>query len=81
MTLLTVHQDNHPTPAEFFLTGCEQTGNTHYTLAAQWPRAHTFFTTPDCTHTTHTTRNNNDQPPPPENFQRDDLQGGWITPE
>ncbi|MEU2863641.1 AfsA-related hotdog domain-containing protein, partial [Streptomyces mirabilis] len=113
MTLLTVHQDNHPTPAttatatatatgphpaaepdpttrtstetktgtstsaktpvdptrmprltttvpreyvhrstlaEVFLTGCEQTGNTHYTLTAQWPRAHTFFTTPDGTH-------------------------------
>ncbi|WP_240362091.1 AfsA-related hotdog domain-containing protein [Streptomyces sp. RLB1-9] len=25
-------------------------GNTHYTLTAQWPRAHTFFTTPDGTH-------------------------------
>ncbi|PBD02201.1 A-factor biosynthesis hotdog protein [Streptomyces sp. Ag82_O1-15] len=88
MTLLTVHQDNHPTPAttatgtgtsphpaaqtdptmprltttvpreyvhrstlaEVFLTGCEQTGDTHYTLTAQWPRAHTFFTTPDGTH-------------------------------
>ncbi|MEU1450562.1 ScbA/BarX family gamma-butyrolactone biosynthesis protein, partial [Streptomyces mirabilis] len=38
------------TLAEVFLTGCEQTGNTHYTLTAQWPRAHTFFTTPDGTH-------------------------------
>ncbi|MFF2518460.1 ScbA/BarX family gamma-butyrolactone biosynthesis protein, partial [Streptomyces sp. NPDC058086] len=106
MTLLTVHQDNQPTPAttspdthpstgagtdtateagagtgtaagttpldptrmprltttvpreyvhrstlaEVFLTGCEQTSDTHYTLTAQWPRAHTFFTTPDGTH-------------------------------
>ncbi|MFE4819365.1 AfsA-related hotdog domain-containing protein, partial [Streptomyces sp. NPDC056704] len=38
------------TLAEVFLTGCEQTGDTHYTLTAQWPRAHTFFTTPDGTH-------------------------------
>ncbi|WP_393096887.1 ScbA/BarX family gamma-butyrolactone biosynthesis protein [Streptomyces sp. LN325] len=86
MTLLTVHQDNHPTPgptttpgpaptppphptpmprltttvprdyvhrsslAEVFLTGSEKTGDNHYTLTAQWPRAHTFYTTPDGTH-------------------------------
>lgn len=83
MTLLTVHQDNHPTPhptptpppnpapttpmprltttvpreyvhrsslAEVFLTGSEKTGDHHYTLTAQWPRTHTFYTTPDNTH-------------------------------
>ncbi|MFF1746530.1 AfsA-related hotdog domain-containing protein, partial [Streptomyces mirabilis] len=38
------------TLAEVSLTGCEQTGDTPYTLTAQWPRAHTFFTTPDGTH-------------------------------
>ncbi|MEU1535847.1 ScbA/BarX family gamma-butyrolactone biosynthesis protein, partial [Streptomyces fagopyri] len=83
MTLLTVHQDNHPTPhttptpppdpapttpmprltttvpreyvhrsslAEVFLTGSEKTGDHHYTLTAQWPRTHTFYTTPHNTH-------------------------------
>ncbi|MFJ3309421.1 ScbA/BarX family gamma-butyrolactone biosynthesis protein [Streptomyces sp. NPDC086549] len=39
-----VHRSSH---AEVFLTGCEKHSDTHYTLAGQWPRAHTFFTSPD----------------------------------
>ncbi|MET9319554.1 ScbA/BarX family gamma-butyrolactone biosynthesis protein [Streptomyces sp. NPDC003038] len=35
--------------AEVFLTGCERTGMDTFTLTAQWPRAHTFFTSPDGT--------------------------------
>ncbi|MFJ4931827.1 ScbA/BarX family gamma-butyrolactone biosynthesis protein, partial [Streptomyces sp. NPDC088736] len=36
--------------AEVFLTGSEKTGDNHYTLTAQWPRTHTFYTTPHATH-------------------------------
>ncbi|MER5873950.1 ScbA/BarX family gamma-butyrolactone biosynthesis protein [Streptomyces sp. NPDC002044] len=35
--------------AEVFLTGCEPTGPHTYLLTGQWPRAHTFFTSPDGT--------------------------------
>lgn len=33
--------------AEVFLTGCEKTSENTFTLTGQWPRAHTFFTSPD----------------------------------
>ncbi|WP_306338654.1 AfsA-related hotdog domain-containing protein, partial [Streptomyces sp. KL118A] len=36
--------------AEVFLTDCAKTGPDTYTLTGQWPRAHTFFTTPDGRH-------------------------------
>ncbi|MEU3064023.1 ScbA/BarX family gamma-butyrolactone biosynthesis protein [Streptomyces subrutilus] len=36
--------------AEVFLTGCHRTGEHTFHLTGQWPRAHTFFTTPDHTH-------------------------------
>jgi 2-oxo-3-(phosphooxy)propyl 3-oxoalkanoate synthase len=39
-----VHRSSH---AEVFLTGCEKHTDTRYTLAGQWPRAHTFFTSLD----------------------------------
>ncbi|MFE9454476.1 ScbA/BarX family gamma-butyrolactone biosynthesis protein [Streptomyces sp. NPDC006739] len=39
-----VHRSSH---AEVFLTACEKNSATRYTLAGQWPRAHTFFTSPD----------------------------------
>ncbi|MFJ3222527.1 ScbA/BarX family gamma-butyrolactone biosynthesis protein [Streptomyces sp. NPDC086783] len=42
-----VHRASH---AEVFLTGCRKHDDAHYTLSGQWPRAHTFFTTPDGTH-------------------------------
>ncbi|MFJ2743713.1 ScbA/BarX family gamma-butyrolactone biosynthesis protein [Streptomyces sp. NPDC087440] len=35
--------------AEVFLTGCRQIEGTRFELTGQWPRAHTFFTTPDGT--------------------------------
>lgn len=41
-----VHRSSH---AEVFLTGCEKQSDSRFTLAGQWPRAHTFFTTPDGT--------------------------------
>ena len=33
--------------AEVFLTSCEKVGEGQFTLTGQWPRAHTFFTSPD----------------------------------
>ncbi|MFG3056324.1 ScbA/BarX family gamma-butyrolactone biosynthesis protein [Kitasatospora sp. NPDC048239] len=39
-----VHRACH---AEVFLTGCRQLDDTAFTVTAQWPRAHTFFTSPD----------------------------------
>ncbi|MFF2045443.1 ScbA/BarX family gamma-butyrolactone biosynthesis protein [Kitasatospora sp. NPDC058170] len=39
-----VHRACH---AEVFLTGCRQQDDTTFTVTAQWPRAHTFFTSPD----------------------------------
>ncbi|MFJ9609575.1 ScbA/BarX family gamma-butyrolactone biosynthesis protein [Kitasatospora sp. NPDC101176] len=42
-----VHRACH---AEVFLTGSEQLNETTFTVSAQWPRAHTFFSTPDGTH-------------------------------
>lgn len=41
-----VHRACH---AEVFLTGSEQSSDTTFTVTAQWPRAHTFFSTPDGT--------------------------------
>ncbi|MER7757523.1 ScbA/BarX family gamma-butyrolactone biosynthesis protein [Kitasatospora sp. NPDC097643] len=41
-----VHRACH---AEVFLTGSEQVNETTFTVTAQWPRAHTFFSTPDGT--------------------------------
>ncbi|MGW2249988.1 ScbA/BarX family gamma-butyrolactone biosynthesis protein [Kitasatospora sp. NPDC001660] len=41
-----VHRACH---AEVFLTGSEQLTDTAFTVTAQWPRAHTFFSTPDGT--------------------------------
>ncbi|MEV7594814.1 ScbA/BarX family gamma-butyrolactone biosynthesis protein [Streptomyces sp. NPDC089922] len=41
-----VHRRSH---AEVFLTGCHRTGPHTFTLTGQWPRAHTFFTSPDGT--------------------------------
>ncbi|MFJ3235778.1 ScbA/BarX family gamma-butyrolactone biosynthesis protein [Streptomyces sp. NPDC086787] len=41
-----VHRSSH---AEVFLTGCHRHTDTHFTLTGQWPRTHTFFTTPDRT--------------------------------
>ncbi|MEU8516902.1 ScbA/BarX family gamma-butyrolactone biosynthesis protein [Kitasatospora sp. NPDC048722] len=41
-----VHRACH---AEVFLTGSEQLTDTTFTVTAQWPRAHTFFSTPDGT--------------------------------
>ncbi|MFD7579379.1 ScbA/BarX family gamma-butyrolactone biosynthesis protein [Kitasatospora sp. NPDC059817] len=41
-----VHRACH---AEVFLTGSEQLNETTFAVTAQWPRAHTFFTTPDGT--------------------------------
>ncbi|MFG2908999.1 ScbA/BarX family gamma-butyrolactone biosynthesis protein [Kitasatospora sp. NPDC048286] len=35
--------------AEVFLTGSEQLTDTAFTVTARWPRAHTFFSTPDGT--------------------------------
>ncbi|MFF7994378.1 ScbA/BarX family gamma-butyrolactone biosynthesis protein [Kitasatospora xanthocidica] len=39
-----VHRACH---AEVFLTGSEQLNETTFAVSAQWPRAHTFFSTPD----------------------------------
>ncbi|MEV0529967.1 ScbA/BarX family gamma-butyrolactone biosynthesis protein [Streptomyces sp. NPDC050439] len=33
--------------AEVFLTSCEKTSECTFTLTGQWPRAHTFFSSPD----------------------------------
>ncbi|MEV0529982.1 ScbA/BarX family gamma-butyrolactone biosynthesis protein [Streptomyces sp. NPDC050439] len=33
--------------AEVFLTSCEKTGEDTFALTGQWPRAHTFFNSPD----------------------------------
>ncbi|MEU9044340.1 MULTISPECIES: ScbA/BarX family gamma-butyrolactone biosynthesis protein [unclassified Kitasatospora] len=41
-----VHRACH---AEVFLTGSEQLNETTFAVSAQWPRAHTFFSTPDGT--------------------------------
>ncbi|MFJ7244729.1 ScbA/BarX family gamma-butyrolactone biosynthesis protein [Kitasatospora sp. NPDC098652] len=41
-----VHRACH---AEVFITGSEPLGDTAFTVTAQWPRAHTFFSTPDGT--------------------------------
>ncbi|MFI2610367.1 ScbA/BarX family gamma-butyrolactone biosynthesis protein [Kitasatospora sp. NPDC018619] len=41
-----VHRACH---AEVFLTGSEQLTDTTFAVTAQWPRAHTFFSTPDGT--------------------------------
>ncbi|MFE6054847.1 ScbA/BarX family gamma-butyrolactone biosynthesis protein [Kitasatospora sp. NPDC056446] len=41
-----VHRACH---AEVFLTGSEQLNETTFSVSAQWPRAHTFFSTPDGT--------------------------------
>ncbi|MFE4972419.1 ScbA/BarX family gamma-butyrolactone biosynthesis protein [Kitasatospora sp. NPDC056651] len=41
-----VHRACH---AEVFLTGSEQLNDTTFAVTAQWPRAHTFFSTPDGT--------------------------------
>ncbi|MET8541741.1 ScbA/BarX family gamma-butyrolactone biosynthesis protein [Kitasatospora sp. NPDC004799] len=41
-----VHRACH---AEVFLTGGEQLTDTTFAVTAQWPRAHTFFSTPDGT--------------------------------
>ncbi|MFJ7208407.1 ScbA/BarX family gamma-butyrolactone biosynthesis protein [Streptomyces sp. NPDC098789] len=35
--------------AEVFLTGCDLIGADTFSLTGQWPRAHTFFTSPDGT--------------------------------
>ncbi|MFD7712448.1 ScbA/BarX family gamma-butyrolactone biosynthesis protein [Streptomyces sp. NPDC059785] len=42
-----VHRASH---AEVFLTGCRRLDETHYSFSGQWPRAHTFYTTPQGTH-------------------------------
>ncbi|MFF4382515.1 ScbA/BarX family gamma-butyrolactone biosynthesis protein [Kitasatospora sp. NPDC001547] len=42
-----VHRACH---AEVFLTGSERLTDTAFAVTAQWPRAHTFFSTPDGTH-------------------------------
>ncbi|MFE9835393.1 ScbA/BarX family gamma-butyrolactone biosynthesis protein [Streptomyces sp. NPDC005551] len=42
-----VHRASH---AEVFLTGCRRRDDANYALTGQWPRAHTFFTTPDGAH-------------------------------
>ncbi|MEV7192540.1 ScbA/BarX family gamma-butyrolactone biosynthesis protein [Streptomyces sp. NPDC093510] len=39
--------------AEVFLTDCEKTGESTFVLTGQWPRAHTFFSTPDGRHHDH----------------------------
>ncbi|MFI9363769.1 ScbA/BarX family gamma-butyrolactone biosynthesis protein [Kitasatospora sp. NPDC053057] len=41
-----VHRACH---AEVFITGSEALGDTTFAVTAQWPRAHTFFSTPDGT--------------------------------
>ncbi|MER7850344.1 ScbA/BarX family gamma-butyrolactone biosynthesis protein [Kitasatospora sp. NPDC096077] len=41
-----VHRACH---AEVFITGSEPLGDTVFAVTAQWPRAHTFFSTPDGT--------------------------------
>ncbi|MEV7602297.1 ScbA/BarX family gamma-butyrolactone biosynthesis protein [Kitasatospora sp. NPDC089797] len=41
-----VHRACH---AEVFITGSEPLSDTAFTVTAQWPRAHTFFSTPDGT--------------------------------
>ncbi|MFJ6774132.1 AfsA-related hotdog domain-containing protein, partial [Kitasatospora sp. NPDC091257] len=41
-----VHRACH---AEVFITGSEQLTDTAFAVTAQWPRAHTFFCTPDGT--------------------------------
>ncbi|MGI5348330.1 ScbA/BarX family gamma-butyrolactone biosynthesis protein [Streptomyces sp. CA-250714] len=33
--------------AEVFLTSCQKIGENRFSLTGQWPRAHTFFTSPD----------------------------------
>ncbi|MFH0246540.1 ScbA/BarX family gamma-butyrolactone biosynthesis protein [Streptomyces sp. HK10] len=42
-----VHRASH---AEVFLTGCEKLDDSRFALTGQWPRAHTFFMSPEGGH-------------------------------